>query len=223
MIGERAVANNPKASNSTDALVAQAILRGTRVTPQKARRVVNLIRGERADVALTTLKFAPQEVGGDLYTLLNSAINNAKQKSPSLRDASELWIVEALVDEAPTLKRMRPRAQGRGFQILKRSSTLTLVVSTDRNYRSYGLKKVVNAKANPNKTYISKPAEPVVKKKVAKAPTAVIEETVVVPETEVIQETEVIAENLVSEEVLVIEETEAVEETDETAPKGKAE
>jgi len=98
MIGELHVANTPKATNPTDALVAQAILRNTRVTPQKARRVINLIRGERADIALTTLKFAPQEVGEDLYTLLNSAINNAKQKSPSLRDASELYIVEALVD-----------------------------------------------------------------------------------------------------------------------------
>ena len=115
MIGELLVANTPKATNPTDAVVAQAILRNTRVTPQKARRVVNLIRGERADVALTTLKFAPQEVGTDLYTLLNSAINNAKQKSPTLRDASELYVVEALVDEAPTLKRFRPRAQGRGF------------------------------------------------------------------------------------------------------------
>jgi large subunit ribosomal protein L22 len=160
MIGELLVANTPKATNPTDALVAQAVLRNTRVTPQKARRVINLIRGERADIALTTLKFAPQEVGADLYTLLNSAINNAKQKSPSLRDASELYIVEALVDEAPTLKRFRPRAQGRGFQILKRASTLTLVVSTDRSYRPHGLKKVVNAKANPNKTVIAKPATP---------------------------------------------------------------
>ena len=165
------MANTPKATNPTDALVAQAVLRGTRVTPQKARRVVNLIRGERADVALTTLKFAPQEVGEDLYTLLNSAINNAKQKSTAIRDASELWIVEALVDEAPTLKRFRPRAQGRGFQILKRSSTLTLVVSTDRSYRPHGLKKVVNAKANPNKTQIAKPATPVAKPK-AKAAAA---------------------------------------------------
>ena len=160
MIGELHVANTPKATNPTDALVAQAVLRNTRVTPQKARRVINLIRGERADVALTTLKFAPQEVGADLYTLLNSAINNAKQKSPSLRDASELYIVEALVDEAPTLKRFRPRAQGRGFQILKRASTLTLVVSTDRSYRPQVIKKVVNAKANPNKTVIAKPVTP---------------------------------------------------------------
>lgn len=183
MIGERHVANTPKATNPTDALVAQAILRNTRVTPQKARRVVNLIRGERADIALTTLKFAPQEVGADLYTLLNSAINNAKQKSPAIRDASELYIVEALVDEAPTLKRFRPRAQGRGFTILKRASTLTLVVSTDRSYRPHGLKKVVNAKANPNKTVFAKPETPTtpVKKRAPKKVVAV-EEVVVATE-----------------------------------------
>jgi large subunit ribosomal protein L22 len=184
MIGERRVANTPKATNPTEALVAQAILRNTRVTPQKARRVVNLIRGERADIALTTLKFAPQEVGADLYTLLNSAINNAKQKSPALRDASELYIVEALVDEAPTLKRFRPRAQGRGFQILKRASTLTLVVSTDRTYKPHGLKKVVNAKANPNKVVFIKPEVPAkpVKKAAAKKAVAPKEEVVVVTE-----------------------------------------
>ena len=189
MIGELLVANTPKATNPTDAVVAQAILRNTRVTPQKARRVVNLIRGERADVALTTLKFAPQEVGNDIYTLLNSAINNAKQKSPTLRDASELYVVEALVDEAPTLKRFRPRAQGRGYQILKRSSTLTLVVSTDRSYRPHGLKKVVNAKANPNKTVLAKPevpAAPAAKKasakKAAPAKAAPVEEVAVATE-----------------------------------------
>ena len=177
------MANTPKATNPTDALVAQAILRNTRVTPQKARRVINLIRGERADVALTTLKFAPQEVGADLYTLLNSAINNAKQKSPSLRDASELFIVEALVDEAPTLKRFRPRAQGRGFQILKRASTLTLVVSTDRSYRPHGLKKVVNAKANPNKIVIAKPVTPApAAKKSAAKKAAPLEEVAVATE-----------------------------------------
>jgi large subunit ribosomal protein L22 len=128
-----------------NALVARAVLRETRTTPQKARRVVNIIRGERADTALSTLKFANQEIAKELYTLLASAVSNAKQKNPSLRDASELWIAEALVDEGFTLKRFRPRAQGRGFQIRKRTSTITLVVSDDRNYRSNGPRKASNA------------------------------------------------------------------------------
>jgi large subunit ribosomal protein L22 len=123
MIGEQLV------PNTQDATVAKAVLRDIRHTPQKARRVIDLIRGQRADEALSILKFAPQSAGADLYTLLNSAVANAKQKNPAIRDASELWVVEALVDEGRTMKRFRPRAQGRGFRILKRSSHMTVTVS----------------------------------------------------------------------------------------------
>lgn len=114
---------------NTDVLTAKAVLSNIRHTPQKARRVVDLIRGMRADEALSVLKFAPQAVGQDVYTLLNSAVANAKQKNPAIRDASELWVVEALVDEGQTMKRFRPRAQGRGFRINKRSSHITVTVS----------------------------------------------------------------------------------------------
>ena len=112
-----------------ETLTAKAVPNNIRHTPQKARRVVDLIRGMRADEALNVLKFAPQAAGQDVYTLLNSAVANAKQKNPALRDASELWVVEALVDEGITMKRFRPRAQGRGFRINKRSSHITVVVS----------------------------------------------------------------------------------------------
>jgi large subunit ribosomal protein L22 len=123
MIGEQLV------PNTTDALVARAVLRDIRHTPQKARRIVDLIRGQRADDALTILKFAPQSAGADVYTLLNSAVANAKQQNPAIRGAEELWVVEALVDEGRTMKRFRPRAQGRGFRILKRSSHISVAVS----------------------------------------------------------------------------------------------
>ena len=113
----------------SDVLIARAILRDIRHTPQKARRIVDLIRGQRADEALSILKFAPQAAGQDVYTLLASAVANAKQKNPAIRDASELWVVEALVDEGRTMKRFRPRAQGRGFRILKRSSHISVTVS----------------------------------------------------------------------------------------------
>jgi len=117
-----------KAAGS-DALIARAVLRDIRHTPQKARRIVDLIRGSRADQALAILKFAPQAAGQDVFNLLTSAVANAKQKNPAIRDASELWVIEALVDEGVTMKRFRPRAQGRGFRILKRSSHITVVVS----------------------------------------------------------------------------------------------
>jgi len=124
---------NKSVSETTDATTARAVLNNIRHTPQKARRVVDLIRGQRADQALNVLKFAPQAAGQDVYVLLNSAVANAKQKNPALRDASELWVTEALVDEGITMKRFRPRAQGRGFRINKRSSHITVVVSTNRN------------------------------------------------------------------------------------------
>jgi large subunit ribosomal protein L22 len=83
------------------------------------------------------MKFANQpELGAAIYSLISSAVANAKQKNPSLRDASELWIIEALVDEGFTMKRYRPRAQGRGFAIDKRSSQITVVLSDDKNYRT---------------------------------------------------------------------------------------
>jgi len=123
------VANTEVTTNET---TARAVLNNIRHTPQKARRVVDLVRGLRADEALNVLKFAPQAAGQDVYVLLNSAVANAKQKNPALRDASELWVTEALVDEGITMKRFRPRAQGRGFRINKRSSHITVVVSTQK-------------------------------------------------------------------------------------------
>ena len=129
MIGEQLVANT---TPQADALIARAVLRDIRHTPQKARRVVDLVRGMRADEALNILKFAPQAAGSDVYTLLNSAVANAKAKNPAIRDASELWVVEALVDEGRTMKRFRPRAQGRGFRILKRSSHISVAVSDSK-------------------------------------------------------------------------------------------
>ena len=122
---------------TSSALVTRAVLRDFRATPQKARRVVNLVRGQRADNALNMMKFANQpELGAAIYSLIASAVANAKQKNPSLRDASELWVIEALVDEGFTMKRYRPRAQGRGFAINKRSSQVTVVLSDDKNFRT---------------------------------------------------------------------------------------
>jgi large subunit ribosomal protein L22 len=124
-------------ADTTSALVTRAVLREFRATPQKARRVVNLVRGQRADNALNMMKFANQpELGAAIYSLIASAVSNAKQKNPSIRDASELWVIEALVDEGFTMKRYRPRAQGRGFAINKRSSQVTVVLSDDKNFRT---------------------------------------------------------------------------------------
>ena len=112
-----------------DVVTARAILRDVRITPQKARRVIDLIRGQKADEALTILKFAPQAAGEVFHKLLASAVANAKQQDPAIRDASELYVTEAFVDGGVTLKRFRPRAQGRAYRIDKRTSHITIVVS----------------------------------------------------------------------------------------------
>jgi large subunit ribosomal protein L22 len=106
---------------------ARAKARFVRVTPRKARRVVDLIRGMPADQAQATLKFAPQSASDPVGKVLDSAIANAGQVSNL--GASSLVVSRAWVDEGPTLKRFRPRAQGRGYRIYKRTSHITVIVS----------------------------------------------------------------------------------------------
>jgi large subunit ribosomal protein L22 len=112
---------------------AIAKVRNIRVTPQKARRVVNLIRGKQATEALGILKFAPQSASEPIYKVVASAVANAKVKGENagaIVDEDDLVISAAFVDEGVTLKRFRPRAQGRAFKIMKRTSHITVVVAT---------------------------------------------------------------------------------------------
>jgi large subunit ribosomal protein L22 len=110
-----------------------ARVRHIRVTPMKARRVVNLIRGKQAQEALAILKFAPQGASEPVYKLVASAIANARVKADAANaflDEQDLFIAKAYVDEGTTLKRFQPRAQGRAFKIMKRTSHITVVLST---------------------------------------------------------------------------------------------
>ena len=104
--------------------------RHVRVTPRKARRVVDLIRGLPAEEAQATLRFATQSASDDVRKVLDSAIANAGQ---ARLDTGSLIVSRAWVDEGPTLKRFRPRAQGRGYRINKRTSHITVVVSDERD------------------------------------------------------------------------------------------
>lgn len=106
---------------------ARAQARYVRVTPMKARRVVDLIRGMQAADAQAVLRFAPQAASEPVGKVLASAIANATNNHGM--DARELVVSEAYVDEGPTMKRIRPRAQGRAYRIRKRSSHITVVVS----------------------------------------------------------------------------------------------
>jgi large subunit ribosomal protein L22 len=110
-----------------------ARVRHIRVTPQKARRVVALIKGKQAEEALAILKFAPQSASEPIYKLVASAIANARVKADKdgeFLDEQDLYVKNAYVDEGTTLKRFQPRAQGRAFQIKKRTSHITVVLST---------------------------------------------------------------------------------------------
>ncbi len=107
---------------------ARAVARHVRVSPMKARRVVDLVRGLPAKEALTVLQFAPQSASEPVYKVLASAIANAENNERL--DPDSLLVAEAYVDEGPTLKRFRPRAQGRAYRIRKRTSHITVEVES---------------------------------------------------------------------------------------------
>ncbi|HEV2639263.1 MAG TPA: 50S ribosomal protein L22 [Actinocrinis sp.] len=104
---------------------ALAQARHIRMTAMKVRRVVNEVRGLPVEDALTYLRFAPQAAAEPVYKAVASAAANARNNKQL---NGELVIAAAYVDEGPTLKRFRPRAQGRAYRIRKRSSHITIVV-----------------------------------------------------------------------------------------------
>ena len=107
---------------------ALAQARYVRMTPMKVRRVVDVVRGMKADEAIATLRFAPQAASEPVSKLIASAVANAENNKNLDRDT--LWVSQAYVDEGPTLKRFRPRAQGRAYRIRKRTSHITVVVES---------------------------------------------------------------------------------------------
>jgi large subunit ribosomal protein L22 len=107
---------------------ARAQARFIRVTPRKARRVVDLIRGLPAAEAQAVLRFAPQAASEPVGKVLASAIANAEHNNKL--DADTLVVSRAWVDEGPTLKRFRPRAQGRAYRVNKRTSHITVIVES---------------------------------------------------------------------------------------------
>ncbi|PWH07794.1 50S ribosomal protein L22 [Brachybacterium endophyticum] len=111
---------------------AKAQVRYLRMTPMKARRVVDLIRGKSTVEAENILRYAPQAASEPVLKLVKSAIANARVKADQAGerfDERELVVSAAYVDEGPTMKRFQPRAQGRAFQIKKRTSHVTVVVA----------------------------------------------------------------------------------------------
>ncbi|WP_068427850.1 50S ribosomal protein L22 [Piscicoccus intestinalis] len=115
---------------------AKAQARHVRVTPMKARRVVDLVRGKKAVDALAILQFAPQSASEPVRKVVASAMANARVKADKESlpfDERDLVISAAYVDEGPTMKRFQPRAQGRAYRINKRTSHITVFVSQPQN------------------------------------------------------------------------------------------
>jgi large subunit ribosomal protein L22 len=119
------VAENKTRHLADDSALAQ--VRYLRMTPMKCRRVVDLVRGMDVQQALDQLRFQPQAASEPVAKVVASAAANAEHNRQL--DRSRLYISQAYVDEGPTLKRFRPRAQGRAYRIRKRTSHITVVVS----------------------------------------------------------------------------------------------
>ena len=116
-----------------EAVTVRARARYVRTAPRKARLVMDHIRGKRVEQAQAILQHAPRAVSTDILKLLNSAVANAE--SAYELGADELTIHRAFVDEGPTIKRFRPRALGRATPIHKRTSHMTIELTTDGNGR----------------------------------------------------------------------------------------
>jgi large subunit ribosomal protein L22 len=106
---------------------ARAAIRQIRISPQKARLVADLVRGQEVEDAINKLRFMPKKAARIIRKLLESAVANASQNEAI--DIDTLYIKEIFVDGGPMLKRIRPRAMGRASRILKRTSHIDVVLA----------------------------------------------------------------------------------------------
>jgi large subunit ribosomal protein L22 len=107
---------------------ASATYKYMRISPQKARLVVDLIRGKSVSEAFSILNFTKKRVTHDVEKILRSAVSNAEQKAEHL-DVDDLVVSRAFVNEGPRQKRVRPAPMGRAFRYQRRTSTITVVVA----------------------------------------------------------------------------------------------
>jgi len=111
----------------------RAIARYIRITPRKARRVVDLIRNKSVADAIAILKFIPHHASAPIRKLLYSAMANAEQKE--VKDVESMVVSKIFVDQGPILKRFMPRAMGRANLIKKRTSHITIILSEKEKVR----------------------------------------------------------------------------------------
>ncbi|MFP4368322.1 MAG: 50S ribosomal protein L22 [Candidatus Kapaibacterium sp.] len=112
---------------------ARALKKYIRSSPRKMRLVIDLIRGKRADEALSILRFQPKHAAKDAEMVLRSAISNLNNKvleEGGSYNEDEIFVKNAMVDQGPTMKRIQPAPMGRAYRVRKRSNHLTIVVAT---------------------------------------------------------------------------------------------
>jgi large subunit ribosomal protein L22 len=115
-----------KTTKTGDAEVARATLNDMRLSPRKARLVIDLIRGKQVEPAMQVLRYSPKKAAKLAYKLLESAVSNAREGARA--DVDRLWVTKGWVDEGRTLKRYMPAAHGRATPIRKRSAHMTIVL-----------------------------------------------------------------------------------------------
>ena len=106
----------------------QATLRMGRIAPRKVRLVIDLIRGKSVDEALSILQFTQKRAAPLVSKLIESALSNIENSEQLDWDADDLVVAKAYANEGPTLRRFKPRAQGRATRINKRTSHITIVL-----------------------------------------------------------------------------------------------
>ena len=160
---------------------AQATARFVRMAPRKVRFVLDTIRGKYAQDALNQLRFTPNHAADEIANVLRSAIANAENNHGL--DTSYLKVVRCYVDGGPTMKRVQPRAQGRAYRILKRSSHITVVVGEAEAPPTTRPRELEIKRRGPKAPLRAPLASPVVAAAAAPATSEPAEETVTAAET----------------------------------------
>ena len=106
-------------------MISKASGKFIRMSPQKARLVIDLIRGKDVNEALMTLKFTNKGATGEIEKVVRSAVANASQKSETI-DVDDLFVEKAFINEGPRLKRIRPAPMGRAYRYQRRTSHITI-------------------------------------------------------------------------------------------------
>ncbi|MBZ5524256.1 MAG: 50S ribosomal protein L22 [Acidobacteriia bacterium] len=156
----------------------KAKARFTRVSPQKARLVLDLIKGQRVEDALTTLMFARKRIAPDIAQLLRSAVQNAvyqDQEKGLDVDVDRLYVKSAIANDGPRMKRIRPAPMGRAYRYQRRISHMEIVLAEKGKKDAQNVATVVGEEApaadagkNKKKSAAKKKAKPAPRKKAAK-------------------------------------------------------